>query len=294
MKNVAVIANPFAGTGKNRLHGNDAVKLLKEKGFHASLLATTGVGHATELARASAGEFDLVVAVGGDGTVHETAAGLVGTDCPFGVLPSGSGNDFARGIGCPDVASGLEVITAGRISSFDTGKMDGRFFVNSVGLLASGLVSLRASRLWRWLGRRRYLVASLNTILNYRGDDVGWVISQGSETIEIHDRFLLVEICNGPFTGGGFRFAPDADFTDGLLEGCLIRPVGPVAGIKLLGPAARGDRLDHPAISLVQGTRISFKVSRPVGYHLDGEPGMLPAGEHVIEIEPGSLNVLAR
>ena len=294
MKNVAVIANPFAGTGKNRLHGADAVGLLEERGFKASLHATTGVGHATELAMAAAAEYDLVVAVGGDGTVHETAAGLVGTDCPFGVLPSGSGNDFARGIGCPDVASGLEVITTGRVSSFDTGRMDGRFFVNSVGLLASGLVSLRASRLWRWLGRRRYLVASLNTILNYRGDDVSWVISKGSETIEISDRFLLVEICNGPFTGGGFRFAPDANFTDGLLDGCLIRPVGPVTGIKLLGPAARGDRLDHPAISLVQGTRISFTVGRPVGYHLDGEPGMLPAGEHVIEIEPGSLNVLAR
>lgn len=292
MKQAAVIANPFAGPARGRLSGCQAVALLEQHGLEAKLLGTDRPGHATELAREAAGWADLVVAVGGDGTVHETAAGLAGTGCPLGVLPSGSGNDFAQGIGCPGVAEGLAAILKGRVKAFDTGRLDEAFFVNSVGLLASGLVSLRAARLWRRLGRRRYLLASLGTLLTYRGQDVNWTVTGAGPGFSAQGRFLLAEICNGPSTGGGFRFAPQAVFDDGRLDACLIRPVGLAAALRLLGPAARGEALDHPAISLVQGDRIVFSSDRPVGYHRDGEPGVLPAGEHLIELEPGNLNVL--
>ena len=292
MKQVAVIANPTAGTGLGRLSGDVAASLLQERGFDVFLHPTEGPGYATELARTAASGSDLVVAVGGDGTLHEVAEGLVGTDCPLGLLPSGSGNDFAMGIGCPDVASGLEAIVAGKTMACDTGRLDGRFFVNSVGFLASGLVSLRAAPLWRWLGRKRYLIASLGTLFSYRGQDVQWRFTDSSWESELAGRFLMVEICNGPSTGGGFRFAPEAAFDDGLLDGCLIRPVSLWAGLKLLGPASRGELLNHEAISLIKASRITFTTSQPVGYHLDGEAGMLPAGEHIIEVERGNLNIL--
>lgn len=292
MIQAAVIANPFAGPAQGRLPAHRAVALLEQRGLAVRLLATTGPGHATLLATEAAGWADLVVALGGDGTVHETAAGLAGTGCPLGVLPSGSGNDFAQGIGCPGIAEGLAAITGGRVLACDTGRLDGAFFANSVGLLASGLVSLRAAGLWRRLGRRRYLLASLGTLLTYRGQDVTWTITGQGPDFTARGRFLLAEICNGPSTGGGFRFAPGAAFDDGQLDACLIRPVGLVAALRLLGPAARGEALDHPAISLVQGTRIVFSSDREMGYHRDGEPGLLPAGEHVIELDRGNLNVL--
>jgi diacylglycerol kinase (ATP) len=288
---VAVIANPHAGPGRGRVTLRQATDLLADRGLAAEALPTAGPGHATELAAAAAARgADAVVAVGGDGTVHETARGLAGTGCPLGVLPSGSGNDFAMGIGCPDLESGLAAITEGQVAGFDTGRLGDRFFANSVGLLASGLVSLRAARLWRWLGRRRYLVASLGTLLTYRGQEVRWQFAD--EEMVLDERFLLAEICNGPSTGGGFRFAPDATFDDGLLDACLIRPVGPVTGLKLLGPAARGERLEHEAITLVQARRMSFTTSEPVGYHLDGEAGMLPAGTHELVLVPDDLKVL--
>ena len=103
MRSIAVIANPFAGTSRGRLSGAEAVAALRQTGFDARLCPTEGPGHARQLAAEIAGHSDLVVALGGDGTIHEVAGGLVGTDCPLGVLPSGSGNDFAVGIGCGTV-----------------------------------------------------------------------------------------------------------------------------------------------------------------------------------------------
>jgi diacylglycerol kinase (ATP) len=292
MKKAAVIANPFAGPAQGRLSGLEAVALLQERGFDPELLVTESRGHATELARQAAENHDLVVSVGGDGTVHEVAEGLAGTGCPLGVLPSGSGNDFAMGIDCPDVESGLKAISGGRIMECDTALFDGRFFVNSAGLLASGLVSLKAARLWRWLGRNRYLLASVAVLLSYRGQEVNWAWDEGGEQKNLPGRFLMAEICNGPSTGGGFRFAPDAAFADGALDACLIRPVGLITLARLLGPASRGEALDLEAISLIRSGRIVFTSDQPVGYHLDGEAEMLPAGEHVIEIIPGNLKVL--
>lgn len=293
MISAAVIANPQAGPGRGRLVLSDAVRLLEQMGTSVEAMPTGGPGDATQLARQAARMHDLVVAVGGDGTVHEVAEGLAGTDCPLGVLPSGSGNDFAMGIGCPTVQAGLAAIQDGRILHCDTGTLDDRFFVNSVGLLASGLVSLRAAGLWRWLGRRRYLVAALGTLLGYRGQVVTWRWEEKMGEPCLEGRFLLAEICNGTTTGGGFKFTPEARFDDGLLDACLIRPVGLGTALKLLGPASRGEKLEHEAISLVRTAKMVFTCTEPVGYHCDGEPGMLPAGTHILTLKPAHLKVLA-
>ncbi|MCP4574310.1 MAG: YegS/Rv2252/BmrU family lipid kinase [bacterium] len=286
-----VIANPFAGTSRGRLDGPRAVDLLHAVGVDAELRPTAGAGDATRLAReAAAAGADLVVAVGGDGTVHETAVGLAGTGTALAVLPSGSGNDFARGIGCPTVTAGLTAIARGGRRAVDVARIDGDVFVNSLGLLASGLVSGRAARLWRWLGGGRYVVAAVKTLVTYRGQTMTWVVDGREMPAE---RFLLAEICNGPFTGGGFRFAPDADFGDGRLDACLVRPPGVVAGLRLLPRAARGASLDHPAISVVTCRDLVFRSTEPVAYHRDGEPGVLVAGEHRVELMPGELLVCA-
>jgi len=293
MTATVVIANPIAGSGRGRLSGPEACALLRGRGIEARFQPTGHAGHARELAReaAQAGA-SLVVAVGGDGTVHEVAAGLVGTETALGVLPSGSGNDFARAVGCFTRPTALEALTGGRDLAFDSGRLDGDLFVNSLGLLASGMVSLRASRLWRRLGGVRYSLASAMTLLSYFGDEVIWKLEDGAGQVEIREgRYLLAEICNTPFTGGGFRFAPDAHPADGRLDACLIRSIAPWTAMRQLPKAAGGGRLDHPAISVSPFRRLEFMVSRPVGYHRDGEPGMLEAGTHAVDIVEKSLLV---
>ena len=237
------------------------------------------------------GNYDLVVAMGGDGTVHEVATGLSGKGCPMAVVPSGSGNDFATGIGCPTVSAGLEAIFRGRDFPVDVCALDGQKFFNSLGLLASGLVSGGASRLWRWLGGARYTLAAVSTLVKYRGQDVKWEVSGDGGAEVFSDRFFFAEVCNGPLTGGGFRFAPDAVFDDGMMDACLIRPVGPVTGLKLLPAASSGKRIEHPAINVVRCSTLTLTSDQPVAVHLDGEPKVVPAGRHLIEVLPEKLMV---
>lgn len=284
--NALVIVNPCSGHAKNRLRAEQALALVAPLGRDAVLAPTQSVGHATELAKdwADRGN-DLVVAVGGDGTIHEVAAGLVGTSCAMAVLPSGSGNDFATGVGCGTVAGGLRVIATGADVAMDVAALDGDVFINSCGLLTSGLVSGLASQLWRWLGTTRYSLAAARTLFTYRGQEVSWLIERaGAANVQLKGRYLLVEICNGALTGGGFRFAPEANIFDGLLDVALITPLSPWAGLKMVPAATTGKKIEHPALSVVRGQKIVFESPEPLAYHLDGEPGLLAAGQHEVSI----------
>jgi diacylglycerol kinase (ATP) len=279
-----VIANPYSGNSRKRFDPVQAVDRLRAMGNEVTLHLTTGPGDATVQAARAEDRFDMVVVVGGDGTVHETATGVAGTGCPLAVLPSGSGNDFAVGVGCPTLEAGLAAIAQGQDRALDVCALDGEKFVNSLGLLASGLVSGGASHLWRWLGGARYTLAAVGTLLKYRGQDVIWEVEGPGGSEEISGRFFFAEICNGPLTGGGFRFAPDARFDDGLMDACLIRPIDPVTGLKLLPAASSGKRLDHEAINVIRCSHLAFTSDRPVAVHLDGEPKVVTAGRHVIEV----------
>lgn len=293
MQHVVIIANPFAGTSRGRLDGSAAARLLTDAGLRAEYRPTTGPGHATELATQAAAEgVNLVVSLGGDGTVHEVAKGLVGTDTPLGVLPSGSGNDFARTVGCFTVEEAVRTLSTGQDRFFDTASLDGDFFINTLGLLASGLISVRSAQLWRWLGRWRYTAASAMTLLSYFGQEVHWRLHRGDELIlDQKGRYLLAEICNAPFTGGGFRFTPDAQPDDGLLDACLIKKIAPWTAMRQLPKATTGQPLQHSSISVSPCSRLEFTVDSPVGYHRDGEAGFLAAGTHVVQIEKNSIRV---
>lgn len=291
MSRLLVIANPYSGNTRKRFDPGKAVNILAKMGHEADIHLTTGPGDATDKAGQAPGHFDLVVAVGGDGTVHEVATGLSGTGCPMAVIPSGSGNDFATGIGCPTVEAGLAAIESGHDQALDVCALDGEKFFNSLGLLASGLVSGGAAQFWRWLGGARYTLAAVATLLKYRGQEVVWEIAGSEESETISGKYFFAEICNGPLTGGGFRFAPDARFDNGQMDACLIRPVGPVAGLKLLPAASSGQRIDHEAISVVRCRTLAFTSDQPVAVHLDGEPKVVPAGRHVVEVLPEKLVV---
>lgn len=294
MRTAIVIANPFAGTSRGRLSGVDAVERLRAMGLEAGLRPTTGPGHASQLAAEAARQCDVVVAVGGDGTIHEVAAGLVGTDCALGVLPTGSGNDFAVGLGCGTIEAGLAAIVSGRVLTIDVCALDEEPFVNSLGLLASGVISNTAARLWRWLGKFRYVAASLYAIIAYHGQPVSWRLEiAGDEAAkEQSGRFLLAEFCNGPLTGGGFRLVAGADFSDGLMDLCLVRPIGLIDGLKILPGAAGGNPIVHPAFERCRTHRVEFESTEPVAFHLDGEASVLPAGRHVVQVLESKLRVM--
>ncbi len=149
MDSAAVILNPTAGPPRRRLDASSAGALLRREGFAVEVCLTTRRGEATELAARAAERHPIVAAAGGDGTCREVAIGLLQTGAALAVLPTGSGNDFARGLGIRDAPAGAAAAGRRATRQLDVGYLAGRPFVNSAGLFLSGDVSRRAGRIPR-------------------------------------------------------------------------------------------------------------------------------------------------
>ena len=133
-----MIVNPISGTGYALAVGEKAAAIFKARGIDFTYHITKAIGHATELARQAARRGDqTVIAVGGDGTVNETAAGLVGSKTALGIIPAGNGNDFAKAIGVPKKwEDALAYLLSNKPSLVDTGMANDRFFINICGTAA--------------------------------------------------------------------------------------------------------------------------------------------------------------
>jgi diacylglycerol kinase (ATP) len=288
---VAVILNPIAGPRRSRLTPDAARNALARHGLEGEILPTTGPGEAVALARAAAARHPVVAAAGGDGTVHEVATGLLGTDAALAVLPGGSGNDYALGLGIGSLRAGLDAVAGGVRRAVDVVCCGERRFFNSAGFFLSGLVSLKADRLSRRLGRWRYRLASVAALATYRPPVARWILDHGREVVE--GPCLLAEAGNGPCAGGGFVLCPGADPGDGWLDLCFVRPLSLWALLRVFPAAARGEHVDHEAVYRTRARTAVLEVSDRVPLHLDGEATVMEAGRYELWLEPGRLMVCA-
>jgi len=291
VKTVAAIVNPTAGSPRVRLSAAAAASLLQRNGCEVEIFVTRASGEATELAARAAESHPVVAAVGGDGTVHEVARGLLGTDAALAVLPCGSGNDLAFALGIEGAAAGAAAAGRGRIRRIDVAYLADRPFFNSAGFFLSGLVSGRAHRLWRGVGKLRYTLAAAWSLLGYRPQRGRWQLDGVPQVLD--RRWLLAEVCNGPSAGGNFLLCPDADPGDGILDFCLARPVSALTLLRLFPAAARGEPFAHPAVHRPRARGATITIEQPVPVHLDGEPSLLQAGSFRIRLAAGRLAVLS-
>jgi YegS/Rv2252/BmrU family lipid kinase len=232
----------------------------------ATWTATSSRGDGAVLARAAArGGADLVVAVGGDGTINEIVNGLMDAEVSFdarpalGILPAGTGSDFVRTLRIPrDLGDALDVLTAGRLKRIDAGSiecapLDGgspgytrRYFVNMAGCGSSAKVAERFNSR-RFHGTLGYVVAAAMTALDYRFPRVD-IALDGS--VADRDCLNLLFICNGEYCGGGMHVGRGALLDDGLLH------VVEVAGVGRLGSALQWPRLYTGSVDRVRGARV--------------------------------------
>ena len=292
MSTAAVIINPIAGAKRGRVTAESAAALFAAHGIEIEPLTTHLAGGEAELAARAGERHPLVCVAGGDGTVSEVARALAGTETVMGLLPCGSGNDFAHGLGVLTPRDGVAAVAAGRTLTIDTGLFAGRFFVNSCGLFFSGEVSLRAARVSRRWGRLRYPVATAGLIASYRSPRARWRLDPGGvcETV-LEEDWLLAEIGNGTRCGGGFRLTPRADPADGLLDVCLVRDLPVLGRLTTLPRGVAGTHLEHPAVLYPRIASAELTTEQTLAVHWDGEAARLPAGIHALEIEPGRLRV---
>lgn len=294
MTDILLILNPVAGGGSD----DDDIRDWHERRPEVEVRTTSGEGDARRWGREAAEERrGMVVAAGGDGTIHEVACGLLeaGTgETTLGILPLGTGNDLVRSIGVPgNVAEALELLDRGRRREMDAVRVatDGgeeRFLVNALTGGFSGEIhdALDAEVKESW-GPLSYLRSGLETWGERSAYELELEVDGEAST---HEALNLV-VANGGYAGHGLPVAPGADPFDGLLDVVLILDV---TGLKLSGLAAKmltGDPVEHEALVRRQGRRIrvvSPACELPVS--VDGEPTKVSG--ITLEVLPGALPVL--
>lgn len=301
----AFVVNPASGHGRTARRRVRLEAAIRQASLDASVRYTTHRGHATQLAEALSAEADVVVAVGGDGTIQEVVAGLATSSqaASLGVLPSGTGNDFAKMVGMPRV---LEAAVAALVDAqpapFDYGVvqwLEGttwqkRAFVNAVGIGFDAQTAVMADRYKRLPGVLGYLVSVMHTLTTWESPaiDVLTTVGDQEEQLLYSGSFFLTTAANGCSTGGGFYLTPDASITDGLLDLCAIKAATKPRILRLLPQALRGIRLDEPEIIRAQITQLRLKTNVPLPIHADGEVLSEGTSQLAVHVVSNHLSVL--
>lgn len=283
---IAVIVNPIAGSGFALTVGRKVDAILTDRGIPHQMLMTERVGHATELAREAARQgVETVLSVGGDGTLNETAAGLVGTGSALGVIPAGTGNDFTKVIGTPrkwDEA--LEYVLTHPAHPLDTGVINDSFFINVCGAGFDVMVldyALKAKKHAR--GIWPYLYGVLAAIRAFKPFEM--LVEIGDE-LKLKGQYMICSIANGSYIGGGIPIMPLARVDDGLLDVMVVDSV-PSWRIPFYLPALLGGKLLKTKIAHHYRTTRCALASQGMRLNIDGE--IVPMESARFECRPASL-----
>ena len=297
MAAVRFIVNPASGMGKT---GRQLDKLREQAtGLDAEWLVTESPGHATGLA-ASAGGYEVVVAVGGDGTVHEVVNGLMqllAAGRPaLAVIPSGTGNDFVFGSNAPPTGKrALAALRDGGRKRIDLAHLRGagrdEYICNTAGIGFDATVNVQ-SRYVLLRDFPKYLVATLWTILYYFAAPRMLLRWNGDR---VAHRVMMLVVGNGPREGGGFLTTPGSRMDDGILDILVAGEVSRLNMLLLLPQVLAGTHLGNPAIQLVSTTRLALACESDLCIQADGEFYCLP-GDGVrrldVQVVPGALELV--
>jgi len=246
--NLLFIVNPVAGKGIASKSIPHIKAFCASQSFECTILETAYSGHGTSLTKEySKYSYDAIIAAGGDGTVREVASALIGSKTPLGILPLGSGNDFARAFKLPhDLASALNVIARKPPILVDVGKSEDFFFLNvaSVGLDAE--IVKFVTKMKKWLPRKAaYYVSAMIKFLTYKARNVTLEI----DGIRTKTKLLFIAIANGTHYGGGMNVNPNGSISDGYLDVVLVRPVPRYKIPFLMQAFAAGNHLKLPYVT---------------------------------------------
>lgn len=279
-RKVKLILNPMADMGRAWKTANDLRPIAQEFQGDLTWSGTVYPTHAVELARQAAEEgCDLVIAMGGDGTVHEVMNGLMQVPAEkrpvMGVVPIGSGNDFAYSIGITQKSSYAlaHALKAENVQPVDIGLMTdehGRreYFDNTLGIGFDAVVTIRSHKLPIVKGFLMYLTAVIQTIvLNHNPASIK--VETEAETWD--DKLLMFTLCNGPREGGGFMLSPDSKNNDGVMESVAVTKVSRATMFRLVPEFMKGTHMRFKQIRMGQFKRITLTSDLPLYIHADGE-----------------------
>jgi YegS/Rv2252/BmrU family lipid kinase len=287
-KDILFIINPNSGTGRQKGISELISEGLDTEQYNYVIRYTERQGHATEIAKkAIEHALDIVVAVGGDGTINEVARGLVGSGVALGIIPAGSGNGLARHLGISiKPAKAIEQLNSAEIGFMDTGLVNEQFFLNVSGVgfdatIAHKFDSAGTRGLWtygkliikEWFGYkpRKYRLKS--------------------KELDVDFEAIFISFANGTQYGNDLRVAPLAMDDDGMVDLCVLEKFPRILTPLLIFYFMINRFYNFPYVRIYRAEGFELEVEKGTDLHLDGEPRNL--GENLnISIVPASLKVM--
>ena len=296
------IVNPVAAGGKTGSLWPAIEEELRSLGLSFDHIFTEAPNHATALAREGVEKgYDMVVAVGGDGTANEVVNGLMSpgsekADALLGIVITGRGSDLARTIGVPaDYGEACARLAGERTMTVDLGLVEfheegerrERYFVNVGGGGFDGEVAQRANRAPNFMGGTiPYLSSLVTTLISYRNKHVELILDD-EEPIEMVANSVIVANCQ--FFGGGMRIAPEADPNDGLFDVIVIGDVDKIEFLMTVPKVYDGTHLSHPQLYAYRAKRVEVRSKEPLLLQVEGEVcGETPL---IFNIIPSALQI---
>lgn len=286
-----LIVNPRSGTSSNKGRIiKQFIETLLAAGWNVEARVTERPGHATELAAMAAADgTEAVVAMGGDGTVNETARALCNTSSTLGIIPMGSGNGLARHLKIPmDAEQAIKIIAAGKSQDCDYCTVNDRPFFCTFGVGFDAAVSDRFASRPGQRGLINYLRSALEEFVRYKPEE--YIISSAEETLT--EKAFVVACCNAAQYGNNAFIAPKASVTDGLMDVTVLHSGNwlsqALTGIDLLIGAIHDGARAHT----FQTDRVTIRRRQPGPVHLDGDPAQM--GRHLeVRCHHGALRVFS-
>ncbi len=297
-----IILNPNADMGRAWQMAADLRPIVDEFGG-ADWSGTVYPTHATELAREAAEDgYELVIAAGGDGTVHEVVNGLMQVEPEkrprLGALPLGSGNDFVYSMGLSaNLPEALRQILSGTPRRVDVGVVEddrGRreYIDNTIGIGFNSVVTIRSHSLPVVRGFLMYLIAVMQTILMNHDPTRMHIVTDQEEW---EDELLMLVMCNGPREGGGFLVAPEAVPDDAIFHYTAVQKVSRLMMFRFLPEFLKGTQGRFKQVRMGQLRELTLEANRPLYIHIDGEI-FAGFGTDVrglkLQVIPGALEVM--
>jgi YegS/Rv2252/BmrU family lipid kinase len=290
-----LIVNPAARHGETAKLIPAVERLVASADTQVEIAVSAGPRHAMDLAKAAEG-FDAVIAVGGDGTAHEVLNGVMehpeSTRPLFGIVPTGSGNDYAHTLGMSDdLTTALLQLVTGKRVQVDLGKCNGIWFGESVACGLDARVTAKAVELkstTRLSGLPLYLRALMFVLSKQYYPHRVVVAYDDEEPFETD--MLIVAATNGPTYGGGFRITPDSVYDDGLLDVCRIDMMPKAEAFMRLPFVILGKHTKMRPVHMRRAKRVTVVAERPLEGQIDGE--VLFESAYDIQVFPQALSVI--
>lgn len=277
-RHIVVAINPSASFGKNVSAGELTVSKLEQAGFTVTALRAESFDLLKGMVnRALALTPDALVVVGGDGMVSLAVNAVAQTSIPFAVVPAGTGNDLARGIGIPvgDINASIdhllqslfrepERLDLGRITSTDGSTV--RWFASILSAGFDAVVNERANAMTWPKGKSRYTLALLRELFAFQAVEYQLTVSGKTR----NEKAMLISVANNTSMGGGMKVAPDASMRDGLLDVFVLRPLSKIRFLRLFPRVFAGTHVGEPEVLIERCTQVTIDAPGIVAY-ADGE-----------------------